>query len=72
MYYMSFNDDFSKITWIYFLKKKLEVFERCLEFKALVENQTNREIKVLRIDNGGEFYGGVRIDRQNITPYMPQ
>ena len=56
-YYVSFVDDFSKMTWIYFLKKKSKVFERFLEFKAIVENQADRKIKVLRTDNGGEFYG---------------
>ena len=55
MYYVSFIDDFSRNTWIYFLKKKFEVFDRFKEFKALVENQTEKKIKVLRTDNGGEF-----------------
>ena len=41
---------------IYFLKK-LEVFERFLENKYLVENQTDGKIKVLRTNNGGEFCG---------------
>eukprot|EP00253_Pinus_taeda_P023200 PITA_23200 len=49
------KDDFSKNTWIYFLKKKSEVFDTFKEFKALVENQTEKKIKVLRIDNSGEF-----------------
>eukprot|EP00253_Pinus_taeda_P019782 PITA_19782 len=31
------------------------VFDRFKEFKALVENQTEKKIKVLRTDNGGEF-----------------
>lgn len=55
VYYVSFIDDFSRYTWIYFLKKKYEVFDRFKEFKALVENQTKKKIKVLRTDNGGEF-----------------
>jgi len=38
MYYVSFIDEFSRNTWIYFLKKKFEVFDRFKEFKALVEN----------------------------------
>ena len=50
VYYVSFIDDFSRNTWIYFLKKKSEVFDRFKEFKALVENQTEKKIKVLRID----------------------
>ena len=43
-------------TCIYFLRNKSEVFDRFKEFKALVENQTKKKIKVLRKDNGGEFY----------------
>eukprot|EP00253_Pinus_taeda_P031240 PITA_31240 len=50
-----FIDDFSRNTWIYFLKKKSEAFETFKEFKALVENQTEKKIKVFRTDNGGEF-----------------
>jgi hypothetical protein len=56
VYYASFIDEFSRNTWIYFLMKKYEVFDRFKEFKALVENQTEERIKVLRMDNDGEFY----------------
>jgi hypothetical protein len=38
VYYISFIDDFSRNTWIYFLRKKFEVFDKFKEFKALVEN----------------------------------
>ena len=55
LYYVSFIDDFSRNTWLYFLKNKLEVFKKFKEFKALVENQTGKKIKVLRTDNGGEL-----------------
>jgi transposase InsO family protein len=80
VYYVSFIDDFSRNTWIYFLKKKYEVFDRFKEFKALVENQTEKRIKVLRIDNGREFCGNefeefskkCGIERKNTTPYTPQ
>ena len=37
-YYVSFIDDFYRMTWIYFFKNKSKVLERFLEFKALVEN----------------------------------
>jgi hypothetical protein len=36
VYYVSFIDDFSRNTWIYFLRKKSEVFDKFKEFKALV------------------------------------
>jgi 5'-3' exoribonuclease 2 len=55
VYYVSFIDEFSRNTWIYFLKKKSEVFDRFKEFKALVENQTEKKIKVLRTDNVERF-----------------
>ena len=45
------------MTWLYFMKKKLKVFQKFQEFKAPVENQTSKKIKVLRIDNSEEFYG---------------
>ena len=35
LYYTTFIDDFSRKTWIYFLKTKDEVFNTFREFKAL-------------------------------------
>jgi hypothetical protein len=37
-YYVTFIDDHSRKTWIYFMKTKDEVFSQFQEFKALVEN----------------------------------
>ena len=61
-YYITFIDDYSRFTWILFLKTKNEVFQCFKEFKALVENQTSRKIKVLRSDNGGEYTKGQFVD----------
>jgi transposase InsO family protein len=55
VYYVSFIDDYSRKTWIYFLKTKDEVFSKFKEFKALIENLSKRKIKILRSDNGGEY-----------------
>ena len=55
IYYVSFINDFSRNTILYFLKNKSEFFSKFKEYKALVENQTGNKIKVLRSDNGGEF-----------------
>ena len=54
VYYVSFIDDYSRKTWIYFLKGKNEVFNKFKEFKALVENLSEKKIKTFRSDNGGE------------------
>ena len=62
MYYAIFVDDFSRITWIYFLKKKDEVFKWFHSFKALVENQTGKKIKILRADNGIKYESNEFID----------
>jgi hypothetical protein len=80
VYCVSFIDDFSRNTWIYFLKNKYKVFDRFKEFKYLVKNQTEKIIKVFRMDNGGEFHGNefkelckkCSIERKKTTPYTPQ
>jgi hypothetical protein len=79
-YYVSFIDDFSRNTWIYFLKNKFEVFDKFKEFKTLLENQTEKKIKVLGRDNGREFCENefeefcekCGIATKNNTPYTPE
>lgn len=39
----------------YVLKRKGEVFQKFLEWKAMTEKSTGRQLKVLRTDNGGEY-----------------
>jgi hypothetical protein len=80
VYYVSFTYYFLRNTWIYFLGNKFEFFDKFKEFKALVENQTEKRTKVLRMDNGGEFCGNefeefskkCGITWYNTTPYTPQ
>ena len=42
-YVLTFIYDFSRYTWVFFLKKKYEVLERFIEFKELVENASRRK-----------------------------
>jgi hypothetical protein len=80
IYYVSFIDDYSHKTWVYFLKSKDEVFSKFKEFKALIENLSKRKIKILRSDNGGEYISkefmnfckDVGIKRELTTPHNPQ
>ena len=80
VYYVSFIDDYSRKTWIYFLKGKKEVFNKFKEFKALVENLSEKKINIFRSDNSVEFTSGefktfckeVGIKREFSTPYNPQ
>jgi hypothetical protein len=46
-------DDYSSLTWVAFLKEKVEAFEKFKIFKALTENQTRNSLKVVRLDRGG-------------------
>ena len=46
VYYVSFIDDFSRKTWIYFMNNNDEVFSKFKEFKALIENYTEKKIKI--------------------------
>ena len=54
-YFLLFIDDFSRKTWVYFLKQKSEAFGAFKKFKAAVEKETGLEIKAMRSDRGGEF-----------------
>ena len=54
-YFLTFLDDKTHYVWVYVLKRKNQVFEKFLEWKALVEKATGRKLKALRTDNGGEY-----------------
>ncbi|GLU18737.1 hypothetical protein SLE2022_350210 [Rubroshorea leprosula] len=54
-YFLLFIDDYSRKTWVYFLKKKSEVLKCFQNFKALVEKESGFKIQALRSDRGGEF-----------------
>lgn len=54
-YFLLFVDDYSRMAFVYFLKAKNEALKYFKIYKALVEKQTEKSIKILRTDNGGEF-----------------
>ena len=54
-YFVTFIDDFSKVTWVYLLKSKSEVFECFKDFHRLVITHFSAHIKTLRTDNGTEY-----------------
>ncbi|CAN1750023.1 Retrovirus-related Pol polyprotein from transposon TNT 1-94, partial [Linum perenne] len=79
-YILSFIDDFSRKTWVYFLHEKSETLVTFKNFKAFVEKETGAYIICLRTDRGGEFNSndfeefcqsqGIR--RQLTAAYTPQ
>eukprot|EP00731_Ephydatia_muelleri_P016374 Em0009g798a len=54
-YFLSFIDDKTRYVWVYFLLTKGEVYEKFLEWKAMVELATEKRLKAIRTDNGGEY-----------------
>ena len=54
-YFVTFVDDFTKITWLYLLKFKSEVLYVFKDFHKLVNTQFSSHIQILRSDNGSEY-----------------
>jgi transposase InsO family protein len=62
-YVLTFIDDYSRYTWVYFLRQKSQVFENLKDFKALVETKTGKKIKILHTNDGGDY---INKDVQNL------
>ncbi|GAU34012.1 hypothetical protein TSUD_212730 [Trifolium subterraneum] len=79
-YFITFTNDFTRKTWIYFLHEKSEALDCFKKFKTLVEKQSNCALLCLRTDRGGEFTSNTfnefcstqGIKRQLTAVYTPQ
>jgi transposase InsO family protein len=79
-YFLTFIDEFSRCTWVYFLIHKSEVFDMFLDYKALVKKQFGHQLQRLRTNSGGEYVSNKftsyctaqGIQMQHIVPYTPQ
>mgnify|MGYP002775250692 FL=1 len=79
-YFISFIDDFTRFTILYFLKEKSGAFKAFISYKAYVENHGQHKISTIRSDNGGEYFSkewikfcedhGIR--HEHTVPYNPQ
>ncbi|KAJ9566123.1 hypothetical protein OSB04_002089 [Centaurea solstitialis] len=73
-------DDYSRFTWVYFLRTKDKTSGLIKPFVTRVENKTNLRVKVIRSDNGTEFKNAdlnsfceeKGIERQYSAPRTPQ
>ncbi|GJR07655.1 retrovirus-related pol polyprotein from transposon TNT 1-94 [Tanacetum coccineum] len=73
-------DEYSRYTWVYFLKKKSQAPQTIMSFIKSVENQNDIKVKQLRTDNGTEFRNSTLVNfcdekgiSQNFSsPYTPE
>ena len=55
-YFVTFIGEFSRYTYVYFIKHKDEVLAEFKEFNSMVKNhRTGDNVKTFRTDNGGEY-----------------
>src|SRR3954470_6940179 len=79
-YFVSFVDEFTRMTWVTLIKFKNEVFTEFQKFKVKAEKQSGQKIKILRTDGGGgdnstefqKFCDDNGIEHEVTAPYTPQ
>ncbi|KAK3015718.1 hypothetical protein RJ639_005918 [Escallonia herrerae] len=57
-YFVTFVDDFPRMTWIYFMKNRSEVFTHFSAFCAVIKTQFDVHVHILRSDNAKEYMLG--------------
>ena len=68
-YFIFFIDDDSRYMYLYLLHNKNEALDAFKVCKARVESQCGKQIKIVRIDRGGEYYGRYTKDGQAPGPF---
>ena len=77
---VTFIDDLSRYTTVYFLKEKSEVKIKLKDYVAMVKNKFTYTPKIVRSDRGGEYTGekvtwfliSEGIEIKYTAPYTPQ
>jgi transposase InsO family protein len=54
-YFLTIVDDYSRVVWIFLLLDEKEAPRALLNFVALIKRQYEKEVKMIRNDNGTEF-----------------
>ena len=68
-YFITFIDDYSHYMYLYMLRSKDEALEAFKVFKAEVEKQYGKKVKIVRSDRGGEYYGRYIENGQALGPF---
>ena len=80
IYFATFIDDFSRMSFVYPMRNKSDIHIKFKEFKAYVETNTNKKIKAIRSDRAREYEMGefgrllreFGIVHELTAPYSPE
>ncbi|GJQ92602.1 retrovirus-related pol polyprotein from transposon TNT 1-94 [Tanacetum coccineum] len=80
IYILVIVDDYSRFTWVKFLRSKDEVPEFVIKFLKMIQVRLNATVRNIRTDNGTEFvnqtlkayYEEVKISHQTSVAHTPQ
>ena len=68
-YFITFIDDYSSYMYLYMLCSKDEALEAFKVFKAEVEKQCGKQVKIVRSYISGEYYGRYTKNGQAPGPF---
>lgn len=79
-YFVTFTDDFSRMSVVYLMNQKDEVLTKFMDYHQFMESSTGMKIKCIRSDNGGEYTSKQfkqycrknGIEMEFTVPYTPQ
>ncbi len=79
-YFVSFIDDYTRMSWVFMMRKKSEVVEKFKQFQKMLLTQFKIKIKSLLSDEGGEYVNDEMKEfmkeegmiHRTTPPYTPQ
>ena len=58
-WFVSFIDDYTRLTWIFLMKEKSEVSQIFQNFNSMIQTQFQTKIEVLKTDNAKEYFKSI-------------
>jgi hypothetical protein len=79
-YMMTIWDKATSFLWSYAIEQKADAYETCVGWQARVERETEKNVRTLRTDNGGEYTSkdfkthlrNLGIKAETTIPYTPE